>query len=92
MTKEKIIDFETFPVPGIRLGVACAGIKKENGTIGVIATAGTVSSNGYVDAINKWSKQLNYMGQISVIQQAGIGLAGDQDEQRRRASHAHRSV
>ncbi|MDH5600848.1 MAG: bifunctional ornithine acetyltransferase/N-acetylglutamate synthase, partial [Gammaproteobacteria bacterium] len=30
MEKEKNIDFENFPVAGIRLGVACAGIKKEN--------------------------------------------------------------
>lgn len=30
MTKEKIIKFDKFPVAGIRLGVACAGIKKEN--------------------------------------------------------------
>lgn len=30
MTKEQNIDFEKFPVAGIRLGVACAGIKKEN--------------------------------------------------------------
>jgi len=30
MTKENNIDFEKFPVAGIRLGVACAGIKKEN--------------------------------------------------------------
>ena len=30
MTKEKDIEFDKFPVAGIRLGVACAGIKKEN--------------------------------------------------------------
>lgn len=30
MTIEKKIQFENFPVKGIRLGVACAGIKKEN--------------------------------------------------------------
>lgn len=30
MTKEKNIQFDKFPVAGIRLGVACAGIKKEN--------------------------------------------------------------
>lgn len=30
MTKEKNIEFDKFPVAGIRLGVACAGIKKEN--------------------------------------------------------------
>ena len=30
MTTEKNINFEQFPVAGIRLGVACAGIKKEN--------------------------------------------------------------
>lgn len=30
MTTEKKIQFDKFPVAGIRLGVACAGIKKEN--------------------------------------------------------------
>ena len=30
MTTKKHIQFEKFPVAGIRLGVACAGIKKEN--------------------------------------------------------------
>ena len=30
MTTEKNIEFDQFPVAGIRLGVACAGIKKEN--------------------------------------------------------------
>lgn len=30
MTKEKNIQFDKFPVAGIRLGVACAGIKKAN--------------------------------------------------------------
>ena len=30
MTKEKNIEFDKFPVAGIRLGVACAGIKIEN--------------------------------------------------------------
>jgi len=30
MTTEKNIQFEKFPVAGIRLGTACAGIKKEN--------------------------------------------------------------
>ncbi len=30
MATEKNIEFEQFPVAGIRLGIACAGIKKEN--------------------------------------------------------------
>ena len=30
MTTKKNIPFESFPVAGIRLGIACAGIKKEN--------------------------------------------------------------
>lgn len=30
MTKEKNIEFNKFPVAGIKLGTACAGIKKEN--------------------------------------------------------------
>jgi glutamate racemase len=50
--------------------------KDEDGTIAVLATAGTVSTQGYVKAIRVEMEQYEYTGQISVIQQAGVGLAG----------------
>jgi len=60
---------------GVR-GALANMVKDAKGTIGVMATAGTVSSKGYVKAVKKWSKELGYSGQIEVVQQAGIGLAG----------------
>jgi glutamate racemase len=81
-------DIENFMITsGLNLkviGVIDAGVraalseidKNENAVIGVMATAGTVASNGYADAIFKQVKSENYSGDISVVQQAGIGLAG----------------
>jgi glutamate racemase len=50
--------------------------KNENGSIAVMATAGTVASGGYVKSLQKQQKDLDYQGTISIFQQAGIGLAG----------------
>lgn len=50
--------------------------KDEDGTIAVMATAGTVSSGGYVRTIQQLQKSLGYKGDIKVSQQAGVGLAG----------------
>ena len=66
------------------IGVINAGVKgafetilnNDNCAIGVMATEGTVSSNGYVNAINKYKSENNIGGKIEVYQQAGIGLAG----------------
>jgi glutamate racemase len=66
------------------IGVIDAGVKAaldefekdENGTIAVMATAGTVSSNGYVNAIKSQMSLNSYKGDIAIVQQAGIGLAG----------------
>ncbi len=66
------------------IGVIDAGVKAaldffsktENGSIAVMATAGTVSSMGYVNAINSHKRERDFSGDISVFQQAGIGLAG----------------
>jgi len=41
-----------------------------------MATAGTVSSGGYVHAIDQYVNSMNHDGDVSVFQQAGIGLAG----------------
>jgi glutamate racemase len=66
------------------IGVINAGVegafenisKNENCSIGVMATEGTVLSNGYLNTINKYHSDLNYKGEIKTFQQAGIGLAG----------------
>lgn len=70
------------------IGVIGAGVRAslenitvdENVSVAVMATAGTVSSNGYVNEINKQLKSRNNSGTVSVFQQAGIGLAGAIDE------------
>ena len=69
------------------IGVIDAGVRTafenftypENGSIGIMATAGTVSSSGYVNAIKELQDQ-NSMPDI--FQQAGIGLAGAIDGDR----------
>jgi glutamate racemase len=44
-----------------------------------MATEGTVLSNGYVNAINKYKYDFSYTGEIQIYQQPGIGLAGAVD-------------
>ncbi|MBE0538495.1 MAG: aspartate/glutamate racemase family protein [Ignavibacterium sp.] len=69
------------------IGVINAGVKgafeniskDENCSIAVMATEGTVLSNGYVNAINRYKSDLGYDGEIQINQQAGIGLAGAVD-------------
>ena len=66
------------------IGVISAGVKgafenipkDEDCSIGVMATEGTVLSNGYVDAINNYKTASGYIGKIQTYQQAGVGLAG----------------
>ena len=66
------------------IGVIDAGVKgamsvlskSENGSIGVMATAGTIASQGYAKAIQSQIEYQNYHGKIGIFQQAGIGLAG----------------
>lgn len=50
--------------------------KSKNRVIGIMATAGTVSSNGYVKAIRSYRDIGDFPGGIKIFQQAGIGLAG----------------
>ena len=65
------------------IGVIGAGVrgslayinKDENAAIGVMATNGTCSSNGYPNEIASQMEKMNYTGNIDVFQQAGIGLA-----------------
>lgn len=69
------------------IGVINAGVKgafeniskDENCSIAVMATEGTVLSNGYVNAINKYKSDFGYTGEIQIYQQPGIGLAGAVD-------------
>jgi len=66
------------------IGVIDAGVrsalgllrKDEHGCIGIMATAGTVASGGYVRTLEAMKNALNYQGDITAVQQAGIGLAG----------------
>ena len=54
--------------------------KTENGSIGIFATAGTVASQGYERAIQRFQKEQGYTGQIQLFGQGGVGLAEAIDE------------
>ena len=66
------------------IGVINAGVKgalenisqDEDCSIGIMATEGTVLSNGYVNAINNYKAESGYIGEIQTYQQAGVGFAG----------------
>jgi len=66
------------------IGVIDAGVRaalstfrnNEDGSIGVIATAGTVSSSGYPRVLKEQLRRMKYAGSIEMYQQAGRGLAG----------------
>jgi glutamate racemase len=66
------------------IGVIDAGVRaalssfrnNEDGSIGVIATAGTVSSSGYPRVLKEQLRAMQYAGTIEMYQQAGRGLAG----------------
>jgi len=70
------------------IGVINAGVKgaletfkkSESGSIGVFATAGTVASNGYTNALKKIIESENYLGKIQFYSQGGVGLAEAVDE------------
>lgn len=70
------------------IGVIDAGVrgvletmeKDEDGIIGVLATAGTVSSKGYHNTILKFKEALGYTGTIEVFSQGGIGISEAVDE------------
>jgi glutamate racemase len=71
------------------IGVIDAGIrgalenfgKIESGTIAVMATAGTVQSNGYPNAFRNLKEKNGYTGNIDFIQQGGSGIAEAIDEE-----------
>ncbi len=64
------------------IGVINAGVKaaleyqqKNNGTIGVFATAGTVASNGYQRTLLEMASKYKGVGKLSIVSQGGVGLA-----------------
>jgi len=76
LIKDAGLDLKIIGVIGAGVRGALEGItKKENATIGIMATAGTVASNGYTNAVIEQKNKLNYLGKIKTFQQAGIGLA-----------------
>lgn len=60
---------------------ALSSIKKdENAIIGVLATAGTVTSKGYHNTIISMKNNMGYTGNIEVFSQGGVGIAEAVDE------------
>ena len=49
--------------------------KDEEGSIAVFASAGTVTSKGYVKALNALKAEMGYTGEITIFQQSGIALS-----------------
>ncbi|QED36668.1 Asp/Glu/hydantoin racemase [Antarcticibacterium arcticum] len=70
------------------IGVIDAGVRgslenlarDEDATIAVMATAGTVTSKGYVNTLYDQIEKLGYTGNIEVFQQGGVGIAEAVDE------------
>lgn len=66
------------------IGVIDAGVRgalqalggSGDASLAIMATAGTVASQGYVKAMRRQLQASGYQGQIDIFQQAGIGLAG----------------
>lgn len=71
------------------IGVIDAGVRgalstfrlNESGTVAVIATAGTVSSDGYKNAFFDQITNLGFKGDFEFIQQSGMGIAEAIDEE-----------
>jgi len=83
--KEDIESFMDISGLGMKvIGVIDAGVrsalnqfdKTEDGSVAILATAGTVASEGYVKTLNALRSSMDYTGDIDAFQQAGIGLAG----------------
>jgi glutamate racemase len=55
--------------------------KNDGGTIGVLATVGTVASDGYSKAVYRIKEELGYMGDIQVVSRGGHGIAEAIDEE-----------
>lgn len=55
--------------------------KDENGSIGVMATVGTIASKGYEETLLRVKDELGYTGEIQVFNQGGHGIAEAVDEE-----------
>jgi len=70
------LDLKVIGVIGAGVRGALETIKKnEDAVVGIMATAGTVASNGYPNTVIEQKDKLGYRGKIESYQQAGIGLA-----------------
>ena len=55
--------------------------KDESGSIGVMATVGTIASKGYENTLLKVKDELGYTGEIQIFNQGGHGIAEAVDEE-----------
>ncbi|MBR9855807.1 MAG: Asp/Glu/hydantoin racemase [Algicola sp.] len=55
--------------------------KEENGSIGVMATVGTIQSKGYENTLIRIKDNLGYTGDIQIFNQGGHGIAEAVDEE-----------
>ena len=55
--------------------------KDESGSVGVMATVGTIASKGYENTLLRIKDELNYTGEIQVFNQGGHGIAEAVDEE-----------
>ncbi|MHA4807047.1 serine hydrolase [Flavitalea flava] len=55
--------------------------KKEDGSIGVLATVGTIASKGYENTILRLKDNLSYQGNIKIFNQGGQGVAEAVDQE-----------
>ena len=71
------------------IGVIDAGVrgtlatleKDESGSIGVMATVGTIESKGYENTILRIKEEMGYTGDIQIFSQGGHGIAEAVDEE-----------
>jgi glutamate racemase len=88
--KEHLEEFVQKAGAGVKIiGVIDAGArgalelfqKDESGSIGVLATVGTVASKGYEKTLMKLKEEMGYTGNIMVFNRGGYGLAETVDEE-----------
>lgn len=88
--KESLEDFmKKANIPLKVIGVIDAGAKgalekfekREDGSIAVFATVGTIASKGYENTINKYKAELGFQGDIQIFNQGGHGLAEAVDQE-----------